>query len=664
MHRLRTVSYSLFVLAASLAVAIFAFNAGVSFGPLDWFMERWVGVAIEACAAIMCVMRAVLVRDGRRAWTFMAIGVSLWALGDAYLVTKYFTSDPPIPSLADAGYIAFYPFAYIAIALLIRDRSRNPSATVWIDGLIAALAVAAVAAAVVFGAVLASIGGTPLATATNLSYPLGDLLLIALVVAAFAITGWQRDYMWFCLAGGFASFAVVDIAFLYQSAAGTYQVGGVMDLGWAMALVTIGFAATLTTPRVAVRAKPESWRSIALPICFALVAIGIEAYDHFWRVSTLAVLLATACLAAVVARLAFTFAHNLDMLHTSREEAGTDALTGLANRRQLALDLEESFEPASEGNSYLLVSLDLDGFKSYNDSFGHPAGDALLARLGHKLNEAVGTRGRAYRMGGDEFCVIFALTGEDTESLTELAVSALHEEGEGFVIGSSYGAVTLPAETSDAEAALQLADQRMYAQKQGGRHSAGSQSKDVLIQALAERDPALGTHMLNVAQAAVNTARALGITGTLLDDIERAAELHDIGKVAIPDEILQKPGPLDDSEWVFVKRHSEVGERIVGAAPALANAAQLVRHVHERMDGHGYPDGLAGERIPLGSRVIAVCNAYDAMTSLRPYRPTMTSDAACAELRKNAGSQFDSKVVFAFCAEIEKAEQAEIASAA
>jgi HD-GYP domain-containing protein (c-di-GMP phosphodiesterase class II) len=139
----------------------------------------------------------------------------------------------------------------------------------------------------------------------------------------------------------------------------------------------------------------------------------------------------------------------------------------------------------------------------------------------------------------------------------------------------------------------------------------------------------------------------MGLAGEELHQLQQAAELHDVGKVAIPDAVLHKRGPLDEAEWAFVRRHTLIGERIIGAAPALAQAAKLVRSTHERFDGGGYPDGLASAEIPLGSRIIAACDAFTAMTNPRPYGPTMTEDEAMAELQRCAGEQFDPEVVAA-----------------
>ena len=188
----------------------------------------------------------------------------------------------------------------------------------------------------------------------------------------------------------------------------------------------------------------------------------------------------------------------------------------------------------------------------------------------------------------------------------------------------------------------------MYAHKRGDRRSASNQSKDVLLRAVHERSPNLGVHGGEVAELAELTARRLGLELEEVRAVRQGAELHDIGKLAVPDAILSKPGALDASEWEFMRRHTIIGERILAAAPALLDVARLVRSSHERYDGDGYPDRLAGDEIPLGSRVIAVCDAWDAMVTDRPYRRAMSRAEALAELERCAGDQFDPEVVRAF----------------
>jgi HD-GYP domain-containing protein (c-di-GMP phosphodiesterase class II) len=236
--------------------------------------------------------------------------------------------------------------------------------------------------------------------------------------------------------------------------------------------------------------------------------------------------------------------------------------------------------------------------------------------------------------------------------LTGWAQRALSEEGAGFSVTASYGAVTLPTEAATPEAALRLADERMYTHKHSSRSSARSQAQEVLMEVLHQRKPELDDHVTKVGELAAAVARRFTDDPETLDVIRRAAELHDIGKMAVPDAILEKPGPLTDEEWAFMRDHAAIGERILASAPALEPVAELVRASHESWDGSGYPDGLRGEEIPFGARVIAVCDAFNAMTSERPYSQAIPVSAALKELRVCAESQFDPRVVEAACEEL------------
>jgi two-component system cell cycle response regulator len=232
----------------------------------------------------------------------------------------------------------------------------------------------------------------------------------------------------------------------------------------------------------------------------------------------------------------------------------------------------------------------------------------------------------------------------------ERARTALSELGEGFAIGASAGYAALPGDAADAEEALRVADRRLYAEKNSGRVSARLQSAGALRGALDEANPELGGHTDEVARLAMEVARRLDLDEDEIERVVIAAELHDIGKIAIPGSILRKTGPLDADEWDFVRRHTLIGERIAQSAPALTGVAGLIRSSHERWDGTGYPDMLAGDDIPLGSQIVFVCDAYSAMTGDRCYQPTRSPADARAELRRNAGTQFAPAVVEAFLA--------------
>ena len=340
---------------------------------------------------------------------------------------------------------------------------------------------------------------------------------------------------------------------------------------------------------------------------------------------------------------------NHRLLVASRGEALTDSLTGLGNRRALVQRLDEAVAEAGPDNHVALALFDLDGFKQYNDMFGHPAGDLLLARLGARLAEELSDRATAFRMGGDEFCLLGRVEPDEAEALGRRGGEAFSENGDGFQIGCSWGVVLVPDEASTAQDALRLADQRMYERKAASRSSVSRQIADVLVQVMSERDLGLHNQLSGVARLARLATIELGLPEFEASCTRLAAELHDIGKAAIPETILGKPTSLDAEELEFIRRHTLIGERILRAAPSLAHTADLVRSSHEWVDGTGYPDGLRGDEIPLGARLIAVCDAFDAMISKRPYREALTQEAALAELRRGAGTQFDTAIVDLVC---------------
>ena len=323
-----------------------------------------------------------------------------------------------------------------------------------------------------------------------------------------------------------------------------------------------------------------------------------------------------------------------------------DPLTGLANRRQLEHDLSVAVATATPDAPVSLLLFDLNGFKDYNDAFGHHDGDLLLERLSRRLAHAVTPQGSVYRLGGDEFCALLPSAGQPP--VVEACLDALSDRGDGFEITSSWGSVAIPTEASSPEAALQLADRRMYRDKDATRASAGQQTRDIARSLLGVHEPVRPDHSCAVAALAEAVCLSLGLAGHQLRDVVRAAELHDIGKVAIPLEVLNKPGQLDHEEWRLIRRHPAIGAHILNAAPALAQVADLVAASHERYDGTGYPHGLAGEEIPLGSRIVHACDAFSAMTSDRPYRKSVSAHEALTEMRRCAGTQFDHEVVEAF----------------
>src|SRR6185295_16781790 len=369
-------------------------------------------------SGLLCLARGVKVRAERTAWLTMGVGVVGWALGNVWYTIVLWDMNPiPIPSLSDVLWLVYYPSVYVAVAMLLRARVARFHASLWVDGALAALAVAALSAAVVFESVLDSTGGQPLEVATNLAYPLGDLVLLGMVTGGVALTGWKPGRTWGALALSFIIFGVSDGIYLWGNATGTWVAGAIFEAGWPAATLLLAYAAWL--PPKHVRPRPlEGRRTLVVPTLFALLGLTLLISDHFNRLNLLAVALAWASVLAVIGRVGMTFFSNLTMLADTREEALTDALTGLGNRRRLMRDLEDVLH-AGGGTPSVLVLFDLNGFKGYNDVFGHPAGDALLARLGARLGAAVHPHARAYRVGGDEFCVLSPLDGRNPLAVVE-----------------------------------------------------------------------------------------------------------------------------------------------------------------------------------------------------------------------------------------------------
>ena len=606
------------------------------------FRDQFVYNALLLASALFCLARPLFRSDARLPWTLVGLGLLVWVIGDLYYEIAFRNLDEiPFPSIADAFYLTLYPLVYAGLGLMLRSRLQDMRPDLWVDGAIAALAIAAVGAAIVFGVIVESSGGNALAFWTNLAYPSADLGLIGVVVVVLAMTGWHVDRAWFCVLLGCVVFGVSDTAYLYQTAMGTYVNGSITDAGWLAGIALVAVAAWQPRRSVAAVRVVGFWM-FALPTAFGTVALGLLVYDHFRPINTVALMLSTCAVAAVIVRMTMTFRRNAALLDASRRDAETDALTGLANRRRLLLDLESRLEARVPT---ILLLFDLDGFKSYNDAFGHPAGDALLYRLARKLGEAAEPYGRAYRMGGDEFCVIAEGGAANRGAIVAASLAALRDESDGFQIGAAYGAAILPDEATDLSEVLRIADTRMYGNKDSRRASAGRQTREVLLSVLHERDADLRGHLSAVTRLARAVGERLALTEAELQDLLLAAELHDVGKLAIPDSILMKPSPLTEDEWLFVHRHTLIGERILSSAPALARIARIVRSTHERMDGLGYPDGLEGEEIPVLSRIVAACDAFHAMTEDRPYRQAFSVEDAVAELRRCSGTQFDPDVV-------------------
>ena len=377
-----------------------------------------------------------------------------------------------------------------------------------------------------------------------------------------------------------------------------------------------------------------------------------------------------------------------DKLSETTDAATTDKLTGVANRRALLVELFNEVERANRYERPLSVAfVDIDHFKAVNDSYGHAFGDEVLRGVAQALSSNLRATDLVGRYGGEEFMLILTETNvEEGAVLTEklrniVAAQRFTVDGQTLSVTISIGIAGGVGARLTSDALVRDADAAMYSAKSLGRNqtyifaepdedarvprapiSAAGRMRAIEI-GMAAREAATASltsviaplpHYRGQPSAMIATiveamARTLALPEVEIDRIRTAALLHDVGKVAIPQDILEKPSALTSAEWRAVVQHPRIGQVILEQAAALRDAVPIILHHHERFSGHGYPFGLRGSDIPLGARIVAIADAYDAMTHDRPYKRAIDHEAAVRELRRHAGTQFDPELVSLFC---------------
>jgi diguanylate cyclase (GGDEF)-like protein len=437
---------------------------------LDFAISEGLYDAVVLGAGVACLIRASDYPREKAAWLWIGAAILCWGAAEIYW-TAFIegNASAPYPSPADIGYLIFYPLAYVGLAMLVRARIHEIKWRLWMDGLIAALGTAALGTAFVFDFVAEKATGTTLEKLTTLSYPLGDIAMLSMVVGVIALTGWRPGRTWSLLLAGLSALVIADIAFTLQSTDGALPGGEWINPIYLIAAVCLGAAVWQPTEAAEITsAGQDDRREIIVPAVFAAVMIGLFAMQYYSATGGLSTVLWAATMTAVIVRLTMSDREN----HRLLEEVRTDSLTGLGNRGRMEVELAATCERASDELPAMLYLFDLNGFKRYNDTFGHPAGDRLLNRLGIALKATIGEDGSAYRIGGDEFCLLLTCAKDRFEAVARAATEALTTSDRGVEVGSSWGAATIPAEAGDPSAALQLADVRMYAQKESRRTAA------------------------------------------------------------------------------------------------------------------------------------------------------------------------------------------------
>jgi diguanylate cyclase len=452
--------------------------------------DCWVLSASLLAVCALCVLRAAAVRAHRSAWVAMAVCAGLFTLGGLHLaLVGYWDPDPPYPGWNDAAFLGSYPAAYAGLMLLIRRELAHHHASVWLDGLIGMLALSALVVGVRIAPIAAAAEGSLAAVATNIAYPLADLLLLAGVVGVYALSGWRPGRGWVLLGLAFVILAVTDTIYLYRLAVGSYEYGTPLDYGWLVAFAVLGVAAWR---------RPESYRLgregfegplvLLAPLGFIALALGILVAAEPLDVPPLATALAAAAIVASAVRLCLSF-REVHALAAARREAVADDLTGLPNRRQLYRTLAAATaDAAAHDRSLALLLIDLDHFKELNDTLGHYAGDLLLRQVGPG-------EGDIARLGGDEFAVVLG----DCAAAEPVAARLRQTLREPFEIldvhlriDASIGIAHFPAHGTTPEVLMQRADIAMYQAKTGRRgHQTYAVSADHLTRERLELMSAL-----------------------------------------------------------------------------------------------------------------------------------------------------------------------------
>ena len=369
---------------------------------------------------------------------------------------------------------------------------------------------------------------------------------------------------------------------------------------------------------------------------------------------------------------------NSQLYARAEQRSRIDELTGLFNRRHFEERLKEEIaRHARYGDVFSIFLLDLDNFKTYNDIYGHPSGDILLNQIGKIIKSFVRNADQAFRYGGDEFIVILPHTATyDARVVAERVREGIAGEMEkkGTAVTCSIGLACYPSDGVISGELVTVADTALYFAKRTGGNRVYLSSKILsepledagiyarrnglsaiyaLVSTVEAKDPYTYGHSRKVNTYAVALAEAIGLSPDEVSRVSTAALLHDIGKIGVPDKVLNKKGKLSAEDWEAIKSHPRLGATIVGNIPNLVPCVSSILHHHERWDGGGYPEGLKGEQISIEARILTIADSFEAMSAPRPYRPALCGEKVLKELRRCAGSQFDSELVEVFIGIIE-----------
>jgi two-component system cell cycle response regulator len=609
-------------------------------------------------------------------WLLLGASQLVYFAADAtFYFAHYVLDSKAFPAPADALYLAHYPLVLAGLLLLIRRRTPGRDLPGLVDASVLAV-VAALLSWLFLIAPTARFDSPTLAKVTSLAYPVMDLALLAMALRLMLGVG-RRPPSFFLLSGNLLAFFAADTVYSYQQLMGTYHPGSPLEAIWLGGELALGAAAlhpsmtrlaerspTIDTGLSPVRVAALFAAALVAPAILLVQDIGGSLHD--------VPVTATAC----ALLFALTLIRMAGLVADQRRLAITDALTGLRTRRFLEAQLPVEIARARRaGGSVALFIVDVDHFKSVNDRYGHPAGDRALAEIAGRLRAASREGDVLARYGGEEFALLSADVAADELALVAERLRARVADapiqlacGSAVAVTVSVGTASCPLHTGAPTELVAMADRALYRAKSQGRDRvvvgdcpeampttaavSGDQVPMVdFLQRVAdeidgwmssyEHSQAIG-RWVSALSVEMGHDRAVTLRAGL------AGRLHDIGKIVVPRDILTKPTALSDEEWAMLRHHPYHGARLALVVPGFERIADIIGQHHERFDGSGYPNHLAGSDILLEARILAVCDSWAAMRSDRPYQMMLTEDQAREQVRKGRGSQFDPDVADLF----------------
>ena len=647
-----------------------------------------------ALAGVFCLLPAPYPKEAfcksrsRQIAVFCGLSMFCYTVQQIYMIWPDFAHRPsPIPQTA-ANVIALsaYPLLLAGIWRLPRRTLSVPAQIrISLDGLMVVTSALTFSWYFVLGPTYLESQRSLESKITDILFPAGDILLVACLLLLGGRTGYFRSVL-LLFAIGLIIVDAADVAFSYVALNHPFAPGTLLDIVWSLGFMLIGVA--VWTSRQAMtftRIEDEPGRLASLGASlmpYALLPLVGALVLYTEQASSQAILKhgvfcgAFMLVSLILGRQVLALLENRELNGKLEALATMDPLTGLYNHRTFHKRLaEEAARASREGQALAVVMLDLDNFKFFNDAYGHAAGDDVLRQLTAALRGATLPEDTLGRFGGDEFALLLPVATIDSlrqgvsalgiQQSLEASLSTLAfqppESPSVIPLTVSVGVALFPADADSPWEALELADKRLMHVKTGGgsdrpaeqlcrelaRSLSGFPMLNALVTAVDNKDRYTRRHSEDVLTYSVQIAEGLGLDPETRRTVQIAALLHDVGKIGVPDRILRKPCALTDEEFQAVQQHPVMGAVIVGAVPGFEETLDAVRHHHERWDGNGYPFGLRGEETPFLARLIAVADAFSAMTTDRPYRKGMVCQKALGILEEGAGTQWDPDCVHA-----------------